>query len=126
MPETRSQVKYLQVIEDSLGWQGYQGLLELLKEIADSHDVGIPQVATRFILQQEAVAAAVIGVRNSRHVEDNVKIFSFCLSQEEMDRLREYIDRFPILPGEPFELERTIGSKYRNIMHMNINEEEQS
>ncbi|MBE6129368.1 MAG: TIGR04076 family protein [Erysipelotrichaceae bacterium] len=27
--------------------------------------------------------------------------------------------------GEPFELERTVGSKYRNIMHMNINEEEQ-
>ncbi|MBR0385440.1 MAG: aldo/keto reductase, partial [Erysipelotrichaceae bacterium] len=36
VPETRSQVKYLQVIEDSLGWQGYQGLLKLLKEIADT------------------------------------------------------------------------------------------
>ena len=40
--------------------------------------------------------------------------------------LREFIDQYPVLPGEPFELERTIGSKYRNIMHMNINEEEQS
>ena len=125
-PETRSQVKYMQVIEDSLGWDGYQGLLKMLKEIADAHGVAVSQVATRFILQQEAVAAAVIGIRNSRHVEDNAKIFSFELDENEMGKLREYIDAFPILPGEPFELERTIGSKYRNIMHMNINEEEQS
>ena len=30
-----------------------------------------------------------------------------------------------LVEGEPFELERTVGSKYRNIIHMNINEEEQ-
>lgn len=126
IPETRSQVKYLQVIEDSLGWDGYQDLLKLLKKIAEKYNVAIPQVATRFILQQKAVAAAVIGVRNSRHVDDNVKIFSFTLSEEDLNRLREFIDQFPILPGEPFELERTVGSKYRNIMHMNINEDEQS
>jgi len=125
LPETRSQVKYLQVIEDSLGWDGYQELLKLMKEIAEKYSVSIPHVATRFILQQEAVAAAVIGVRNSRHVDDNVRIFSFTLSEEDLNRLRGFIDRFPVLPGEPFELERTVGSKYRNIMHMNINEEEQ-
>jgi aryl-alcohol dehydrogenase-like predicted oxidoreductase len=125
-PETRSQVKYLQVIEDSLGWSGYQQLLKLLEEIAEHHGVAISQVATRFVLQQQAVAAAVIGVRNSRHVDDNVRIFSFSLTEEELNRLREFVDRYPILPGEPFELERTIGSKYRNIMHMNINEEEQA
>ncbi|MBQ2583242.1 MAG: aldo/keto reductase, partial [Erysipelotrichaceae bacterium] len=124
--ETRSQIKYLQVIEDSLGWDGYQKLLEILKGIADKHHVGISQVATRYVLQQEAVAAAVIGVRNSRHVEDNERIFSFKLDEEDMDTLRGHIDRYPNLPGEPFELERTIGSKYRNIMHMNINEEEQN
>ncbi|MBQ6654495.1 MAG: aldo/keto reductase [Erysipelotrichaceae bacterium] len=126
VPETRSQVKYLQVIEDSLGWEGYQQLLALLGEIARHHGVSVPQVATRFILQQQAVAAAVIGVRNSRHVDDNVRIFSFSLTEEELSRLREFIDRFPVLPGEPFELERTVGSKYRSIMHMNINEEEQA
>ena len=124
-PETRSQVKYLQVIEDSLGWDGYQKLLLLLKEIADEHGVKLSQVATRYILDQETVAAAVIGVRGSSHVEDNAKIFSFRLTEEERDRIRSFISDYPILPGEPFELERTVGSKYRNIMHMNINEEEQ-
>ncbi|MBO6164735.1 MAG: aldo/keto reductase [Lachnospiraceae bacterium] len=124
-PETRSQVKYLQVIEDSLGWEGYQRLLGLLQEIAEGHGVGISQVATRYILGQDMVAAAVIGIRNSRHVEDNARIFSFELTEEERSAIRSFIGEFPNLPGEPFELERTIGSKYRNIMHMNINEEEQ-
>ncbi|MBO7676423.1 MAG: aldo/keto reductase, partial [Erysipelotrichaceae bacterium] len=126
VPETRSQVKYLQVLEDSLGWDGFQKLLLILKEIGDKHGVGISQIATRYILQQEAVAAAVIGVRNSRHVADNEKIFSFELDEDDMNRLKDHIDRYPNLPGEPFELERTIGSRYRNIMHMNINEEEQN
>ncbi len=124
--ETRSQVKYLQVIEDSLGWDGYQKLLVLLKNIADQHNVGIPQVAVQYILKQEAVAAAIIGLRNSRHVQDNARTFSFDLSDEEVSLIRNFIDSYNNLEGEPFELERTIGSRYRNIMHMNINEEEQS
>lgn len=125
VPETRSQVKYLQIIEDSFGWDGYQNLLRTLKQIADHHHVSISQVAVRFILDQDMVAAAVIGVRNSRHVEDNDRIFSFTLTAEEKQLLRDLMDSYPTPEGEPFELERTVGSRYRSIMHMNINEEEQ-
>lgn len=124
--ETRSQVKYLQIIEDSLGWEGYQKLLILLKSIADAHSVGIPQVATQFILKQEAVGAAIVGLRNSRHVQDNARVFSFDLSDEEVSLIRTFIDSYTMPEGEPFELERTVGSKYRSIMHMNVNAEEQS
>ena len=122
-PETRSQVKYLQVIEDSLGWDGYQELLKLLKGIADDHQVGISNVATKYILSQAGVGAAIVGVRNSRHVGANARIFEFELLPEEIDAIRKLIGRYPILDGEPFELERTVGSKYRNIMKMNLNEE---
>ena len=124
-PETRSQIKYMQVIEDTMGWQGYQELLLLLKGIADRHGVSISNVAVRYILDQPGVGAAIVGVRNSRHVEDNVNVFRFSLEESERAALRAYMDRFPILDGEPFEMERTPGSKYRAIMHMNINEEEQ-
>ncbi len=120
-PETRSQVKYLQVIEDSLGWEGYQGLLALLKEIADAHGASVANVATRFVLAQPGVAAAIVGVRNSRHVAQNAQIFSFDLTEAETARIRAYIDRYPTVAGEPFELERTPGSKYRAIMRMNEN-----
>lgn len=120
-PETRSQVKYLQVIEDSLGWDGYQQLLDLLSEIAQAHGVSIANVATRYVLAQQGVAAAIVGVRNSRHVAQNAQVFSFDLSHDEVSRIRAFVDRYPTVAGEPFEQERTPGSKYRAIMRMNEN-----
>ena len=58
-PETRSQVKYMQIIEDSLGWDGMQKLLPVLKAIADNHGVSIANVATQYILNQKSVGAVM-------------------------------------------------------------------
>ena len=44
--------------------------------------------------------------------------------QEEIMEIRRFLEAYPTVEGEPFEQERTIGSKYRNIMWMNLNEEE--
>lgn len=120
-PETRSHVKYLQIIEDSLGWDGFQKLLLLLKDIADKYQVSISNVATKYILNQPGVGAAMVGCRNSRHVEDNARIAEFDLTDEEMESIRSFIAQYPMPEGEPFTLERTPGSRYRNIMKMNLN-----
>ena len=120
-PETRSHVKYLQIIEDSLGWDGFQSLLLLLKEIADAHQASISDVAVKYILDQPGVGAVMVGCRNSRHVEDNVKISALNLTREETRRLCSFIEQYPTPEGEPFGLERTPGSRYRNIMKMNLN-----
>ena len=98
--------------------------VEAFAGIAEKYQVGISQVASKYILSQEGVGAAIIGIRNSRHVEDNLKIFSFELEQEEIMEIRRFLEAYPTVEGEPFEQERTIGSKYRNIMWMNLNEEE--
>lgn len=121
-PETRSQVKYMQVLEDSLGWESYQEFLLLLKGIADRHGVSIANVATKYILSQAGVAAAIVGVRSSRHVKSNAQIFDFDMDATEIENIRDYLGKFGTVDGEPFEQERTIGSKYRNIMWMNLNE----
>lgn len=121
-PETRSQVKYLQVIEDTLGPVGYRELLLLLDSIAKKHGVKIAQVATNYILSRHGVGAAIIGIRNSSHVEANARIFSFSLSDAETAEIDTFLNRYPLLPGEPFGLERTVGSKYRDIMKMNLND----
>lgn len=122
-PETRSQVKYLQVIEETLGWNNYQKLLALLNKIAQKYDVNIPHVATKYILSQEGVGASIVGIRNSKHVASNAKIFSFELESAEIKEINSFLNQFEILEGETFELERTVGSKFRNIMKMNLNEE---
>lgn len=122
--ETRSQVKYLQVIEETLGWDGYQDLLILLDNIAKKYNVKIANVASKYILSKSGVGAVIIGVRNSKHVDSNELMFSFELDKNEIEQINTFLNNFKTLDGEPFELERTIGSKFRNIMKMNLNESE--
>lgn len=118
--ETRSQVKYLQVIEDTLGWDAYQRLLALLNDIAKAHDVSIATVASSYMLQKPGVGAAIVGIRNSRHVPSNAQTLAFNLPEPEAAQISAFLAPYKTLPGEPFELERTVGSKYRAIMKMNL------
>ena len=121
-PETRSQVKYMQVIEDSLGLEGMQRLLSLLRDIALAHDASVANVATGYILSQSGVAAAIVGVRNSRHVEDNVRLLRLNLTAEEIAAIRSLLSEYPTLEGEPYQLERT-SPRYRGIIKMKLNGE---
>ena len=45
----------------------------------------------------------------------------FDLTEEELQQIRDFVERYPTPEGEPFTLERTPGSRYRNIMKMNLN-----
>ncbi len=117
--ETRSQVKYMQVIEASLGFNGYQKLLALLNEIAQTHQVQIAQVATRYILEKDGVAATIIGIRNSRHVADNAKIFSFDFEPNEIGQIDSFLAQYPTVEGEPYQLERDPNSIFRSIIRVN-------
>lgn len=123
VPDNRSIVKYLQVIEETVGWDGYQELLLLLERIAKKYSVTIAQIATKYILSKAGVGASIIGVRNSRHVDSNTHIFTFDLDQSDINEIEQFLSNFTILEGEPFELERTVGSKFRSIMKMDLNEE---
>ena len=124
VPETRSQVKYLQIIEETLGWDGYQKLLKLLERIAKQYDADIAHIAAKYILSQPGVGAAIIGVDSSKYVESNKKLFLFELTDLDITEIREFLDQYKILDGDTFTLERTVGSKFREIMKMNLNEDE--
>ena len=118
--ENRSLVKYALVIEDSLRWEGFQGLLALMKRIGDPLGLSIANVSTLWTLAQPEVAAAVIGTRNSRHVESNAKLIGRTLPEEVLAEINRYISDFPTVDGDCFDLERLDGSKHRAIMRMNL------
>ena len=99
-PETRSQVKYMQIIEDSLGWDGMQKLLVLLRDIAGKYGVSVANVAVQYILRQKSVGAVMVGTRNSKHVESNVRTLQFDLSDEDMAAIRAFLDQYPTPEGE--------------------------
>ena len=114
-PETRSQVKYMQIIEDSLGWDGMQKLLPVLKKIADKYDVAIANVATQYILRQKSVGAVMVGTRNSKHIDSNIRTLQFDLSEEDMQTIRDFIFAYPTPEGDCYWLERN-SDRYKGII----------
>ncbi|WP_018143780.1 aldo/keto reductase [Alloscardovia criceti] len=118
-PQTRSQVKYAQIIDATVGEQGYRKMLDLLHDIARKQNTSIAQIASRYILEKEGVAAVIIGIRNSRHVDDNAKIFDFELSHEDIASIDHFLSTYSTVEGEPYELERDPHSIFRSIIRMN-------
>ncbi|WP_347254730.1 aldo/keto reductase [Leminorella grimontii] len=121
--ENRSLVKYRLIIDDSVGWDGYQQLLRLMKEIGELRGCSLSNVAVMYILNKPAVGAAIVGTRSERHIASNEKVFSSRLLPEDVQRIDDFLNQHRIPDGEPFGLEREEGNKHRNIMKMNLNDE---
>lgn len=118
--ENRSLVKYLLVIEDTLGWEGYQTLLRILARMKEETGLSIAALATLYILGEPQVAAAVVGTRSSRHVADTLTLAGCELSEDARRELDEFVRKFPQIAGDCFDAEREPGGKHRNIMRMNL------
>lgn len=118
--ENRSLVKYALVIEDSLRWEGFQGLLALLAKVGERHGVGISTVSTLYTLSRPQVAAAIVGTRNAKHVADLKKLLETQLTAADIAEIDAYVNEFPTVDGDCFDLERLDGSKHRAIMRMNL------
>lgn len=99
---TWSQMKYKRFIDTAGGWTRFQDLLSTLSRIAMDKGVSIANIASRFILEQPAVAALIIGARlgERNHTEDNLKLFSFELSETEQATLQKVLDTFDPIPGD--------------------------
>ncbi len=88
--ETASLQKYKQMIDAWGGWELFQKLLAVLDEVARKHGVSIANVATRYVLDQPAVAGVILGVRlgQSAHIEDNARAFDLTLDSDDAQRLK--------------------------------------
>ncbi|XP_051113596.1 flagellar radial spoke protein 5 isoform X1 [Andrographis paniculata] len=86
---TPSLQKYKRMINAWGGWSLFQELLRTLKSVASKHSVSIPTVAVRFILDQQAVAGSMIGVRLglSEHIKDTESIFSLALDEDDKNSI---------------------------------------
>jgi aryl-alcohol dehydrogenase-like predicted oxidoreductase len=98
--------KYYRIIEDFGGWGLYQELLVVLDTIAQRHEVSIPAVASRYVLEQPAVAAVIQGSRHARHLADNVKLTAFSLDSDDYQLLAPIFDRSTGPGGDVYDLDR--------------------
>ena len=88
---TASLGKYKQMVDAWGGWDLFQRLLTALRAIADKHDVSIANVASRYILEQPAVAGIIIGARLgvAEHIAENAGVFGFQLDGEDYAAIDE-------------------------------------
>ena len=97
---TWSQMKYRRFIEQSGGWERFQGVLRAARRVADRFGVSIANVAARYVLDQPAVAGIIVGARPGQrsHLSDNLRLFDLPLderSREELADARAALDPIP-------------------------------
>ncbi len=97
-----SRSKYKRFIDVAGGWQAFQGILAVAGAIGKKHGVSVSNVATRWVLEHEAVASAIIGARlgESEHRADNLKLFGFALDAEDKARLNDAFAATKDIPGD--------------------------
>ena len=100
--ETWSQMKYGRYIQAAGGWEPFQNLLQTLKKIGEKHAVSLTNVACRTILEQERVAAIIIGARlgESQHIVSNAGLFQFTLDQADHAQIDAALSQLTPIPGD--------------------------
>ena len=97
-----SKMKYQRFINAIGGWDALQTVLQAAQTIARKHKVSVSNVATRWVLEQPAVAAVIVGARlgESEHRADNLKLFNFALDPEDHDVLNRSFGATQRLQGD--------------------------
>ena len=117
----RSLIKYKLVIDDFGGWDAFQALLGALKLIGDRHGVGISTVATRWVLDQPDVAAAIVGARYADHLDGTLAVFGLRLGARDHALLAPLLAAHPGPDGDAYTLERDKAGRHGRIMKYNLN-----
>jgi len=74
----------------------------VLDSVAKKYDLTIPLIASRFILEDAAVGAVIIGARPglSDHIDENKKLLDFVLDTESNKKIRQALSAFTPIPGD--------------------------
>ena len=97
-----SKMKYRRFIEAAGGWSRFQGLLDVLGDVAGKHGVSVSNVATRWVLDHDHVAAVIVGARpgENDHCADNLNISDLKLDAEDRDALQAVVNGLDRIPGD--------------------------
>ena len=97
-----SKMKYQRFIYAIGGWQALQTVLHAAAKVARKHGVSLSNVASRWVLEQTAVAAVIVGARlgESEHRADNLQVFDFALDAQDHADLQAAFAATRRLPGD--------------------------
>lgn len=108
---TASLRKYKPMIDKWGGWDLFQELLAVLREIANKYNVSIANVAVNAIMDRPSVAGVIVGVRLgvSSHLEETKPVFEFTLDDEDWQAINAVHSRGKNL----YKLIGDCGAEYR-------------
>lgn len=97
-----SKSKYRRFIDAVGGWAALQRVLAAARRVADRHGVSVANVAVRWVLEQAAVGAVIVGARltEREHSADNRAVFSFSLDAQDRAWLDDALSSLVPLPGD--------------------------
>ncbi len=97
-----SKSKYKRFIDSIGGWVALQGILAAARKVADKHRVSIANVAVRWVIEQDAVGAVIVGARPGErvHTAENQAVFSFELDAEDHELINAALEKSRMLPGD--------------------------
>jgi aryl-alcohol dehydrogenase-like predicted oxidoreductase/enamine deaminase RidA (YjgF/YER057c/UK114 family) len=97
-----SKMKYKRFVDAIGGWAVLQGILAALSRVARKHGASIANVATRWVLDQPAVAAVIVGARlgEREHRADNLGAFAVALDAEDRAIIDAALAATTRLPGD--------------------------
>ncbi len=97
-----SKMKYRRFIDAIGGWPALQAVLQAAAGVARRHGVSLSNVATRWVLEQPAVGAVIVGARlgEREHRGDNLRVFDFALDDADRAQLQAAFAQTRRLPGD--------------------------
>ncbi len=116
----RSLIKYKLIIDDFGGWALFQELLQTLAGLACKHRCDIATVATRYILDVENVAAAIVGATNIAHLPAHEQIGALSLDEADRGAIRAVIGKAKGPRGDVYTLERDRHGPHGRIMKYDL------
>ena len=117
--ENRSLTKYKLIIDEALGWDGFQSLLRVVQGVARRHGANVGAIGIAWVLAQPLVAAAIVGARNAAHLQDTVAALAVRLDESDLKVLNAAAGRG--VPGDVYDLERDRHGRHGRIMKYNLN-----
>ncbi len=72
-------------------FEGYIDIVEELKKIASKYGKKVHHLAINWLLAQEGISTAIIGVKTAAQVEENLQCIGWEISDEDMDRIAKLI-----------------------------------
>ncbi len=120
-PRNRSEVKYRLMVDEAGGWDVVSRVLAQLDGVEGSDGERVAPAAVRWVLEQPAVGAAIVGASRARDLTLHAVLG---MSLERVEAVKSVcLESLRGVPGEVYELERDRAGRHGRVMKYGLQAE---